>query len=194
MAANFSMSGMPSSSERTCAGWVRYAQYPSRSSTTYTAPYSNSPPSSGPTTYDFTAGLAAPAWRSSSTAARSCSLLRPALKVMRLMWKIMVFSFSVVTGKPRAPAARQPSAAATELDEVAFGVCEVRQPPFRDPGYGTGGRRMAAPSDTHWRQRDGSYRNRSHLKVAFKHDGGRASRCRLRRDSWPFPDFIDDFR
>src|SRR5262249_26114828 len=33
----------------------------------------------------------------------------------------------------------------------------------------------------HWRQRDGSYRNRSHLKVAFKHDGGRASRCRLRR-------------
>ena len=26
MAANFSISGMPSISERTCAGWVRYAQ------------------------------------------------------------------------------------------------------------------------------------------------------------------------
>src|SRR5262245_18700761 len=104
MAANFSMSGMPSSSERTCAGWVRYAQYPSRSSTTYTAPYSNSPPSSGPTTYDFTAGLADPAWRSSSTAARSCSLLRPALKVMRLMWKIMVFSLFCCDGE--APGAR----------------------------------------------------------------------------------------
>src|SRR5262249_1394561 len=75
-----------------------------RSSTTYTAPYLNSPPSSGPTTYDFTAGLAAPAWRSSSTAARSCSLLRPSLKVMRLMWKIMVFSFSVDGEAPGAPA------------------------------------------------------------------------------------------
>src|SRR5262249_34550696 len=51
--------------------------------------------SSGPTTYDFTAGLAAPAWRISSRPARRCSSLIPALKVRRLMWKIMVFSFSV---------------------------------------------------------------------------------------------------
>src|SRR5262245_36801764 len=93
MATNLSMSGVPSSSERTCAGWVRYAQYPSRSSTTYTALYSNSPPSSGPTAYDFTTGLAAPAWRSSSRPARRCSSLRSAFQVMRLMWKIMVFSF-----------------------------------------------------------------------------------------------------
>src|SRR5262249_44596733 len=136
MAANFSISGMPSSSERTCAGWVRYAQYPSRSSTTYTAPYLNSPPSSGPTTYDFTAGLAAPAWRSSSTAARSCSLLRPALKVMRLMWKIMVFSFSVdFAVRPDHLPAKRPCGAgdhsdpipAAELDRVRGVHVHVRE-------------------------------------------------------------------
>src|SRR5262245_52655162 len=54
--------------------------------------YSNSPPSSGPTTYDFTAGSVAPDWRAISRPARSCSSLRPDLKVARLMWKIIVFS------------------------------------------------------------------------------------------------------
>src|SRR5262249_53837671 len=75
----------------------------------------------------------APAWRSSSRPARRCSSLRSAFQVMRLMWKIMFFSFSVVTGPPGARD-QWPSAAADQLDEVALGVCEVGEPPFRGPG------------------------------------------------------------